>query len=141
MKNKWSLFILPHSEPLFSNFFLKESTINSFIPFVFFQNFFFTIFLGETHPLPNTSCIDNLCANVCVKLLQSCPTICNPIDYSLPGSSVHGISKQKYWSELPYPPPGVFLTQGSNPCFLSLLHWQVGFFITSATWEDTPISP
>ena len=24
------------------------------------------------------------------KLLQSCPTLCNPIDGSLPGSSVHG---------------------------------------------------
>ena len=28
---------------------------------------------------------------VCVKLLQSCPTLCNPMDCSLPGSSVHGI--------------------------------------------------
>ena len=25
------------------------------------------------------------------KLLQSCPTLCNPIDGLLPGSSVHGI--------------------------------------------------
>ena len=25
------------------------------------------------------------------KLLQSCPTLCDPIDGSLPGSSVHGI--------------------------------------------------
>ena len=25
------------------------------------------------------------------KLLQSCPTLCDPIDYSPPGSSVHGI--------------------------------------------------
>ena len=24
-------------------------------------------------------------------ITQSCPTLCNPIDYSLPGSSVHGI--------------------------------------------------
>ena len=28
---------------------------------------------------------------VCAKLLQSCPALCDPIDYSLPGSSVHGI--------------------------------------------------
>ena len=30
---------------------------------------------------------------VCVhaKLLQLCPTLCNPIEYSLPGSFVHGI--------------------------------------------------
>ena len=25
------------------------------------------------------------------KSLQSCPTLCDPMDYSLPGSSVHGI--------------------------------------------------
>ena len=25
------------------------------------------------------------------KSLQSCPTLCNPVDCSLPGSSVHGI--------------------------------------------------
>ena len=28
---------------------------------------------------------------VCAKLLQLCPTLCDPIDYSLPGSSVHQI--------------------------------------------------
>ena len=28
---------------------------------------------------------------LCAQLFQSCPTICNPMDYSLPGSSVHGI--------------------------------------------------
>ena len=27
----------------------------------------------------------------CAKLLQSCPTLCNPMDLSPPGSSVHGI--------------------------------------------------
>ena len=27
----------------------------------------------------------------CAKLLQSCPTLCDPMDYSPPGSSVHGI--------------------------------------------------
>ena len=25
-----------------------------------------------------------------VKLLSKCPTLCDPMDYSLPGSSVHG---------------------------------------------------
>ena len=32
-----------------------------------------------------------------------------------------GFPRQEYWSQLPFPPPGIFLTQGSNP---SLLHWQ-----------------
>ena len=61
------------------------------------------------------------------KLLQSCPTLCDPMDSSLPGPSVHGDSPVKntkvdchalFWR--------IFLTQGSDPCFLSLLHWQVG---------------
>ena len=30
-------------------------------------------------------------AAAAAKSLQSCPTLCNPIDGSLPGSSVHGI--------------------------------------------------
>ena len=28
---------------------------------------------------------------VCVLAIQSCPTLCNPVDVSLPGSSIHGI--------------------------------------------------
>ena len=36
---------------------------------------------------------------------QSCPTLCNPMNFSLPGSSVYGISCQEYWNGLPCPPP------------------------------------
>ena len=39
-------------------------------------------------------------------------------------------SRQEYWSELPFPPPGVFLTQGSN---LSL-HWQADSLLL-CHWE------
>ena len=31
---------------------------------------------------------------------------------------------------------GIFLTQGSNLHLLCFLHWWVGFFTTSATWEE-----
>ena len=37
---------------------------------------------------------------------QSCPTLCDPMDCSLFGSSVHGFSRQEYWSGLPFLPPG-----------------------------------
>ena len=30
----------------------------------------------------------------------------DPIEGSLPGSSVHGLSRQEYWSGLPFPSPG-----------------------------------
>ena len=39
-------------------------------------------------------------------IVWSCLTLCDPMDYSLPGCSVHGISRQEYWSGLPFPPPG-----------------------------------
>ena len=32
------------------------------------------------------------------EVAQSCPTLSDPMDCSLPGSSVHGIFRQEYWS-------------------------------------------
>ena len=63
------------------------------------------------------------------KSLQSCPTPCDAMDYSPPGSSVHGNSPGK--------DTGVgchallhgsfhFLTQGSNPHLFHFLHLQAG---------------
>ena len=52
------------------------------------------------------------------------PTLCNPMDCSLPGSSVHGISRQEYRSRLPFPSPGIFPIQGLNPHLLCFLYWQ-----------------
>ena len=37
---------------------------------------------------------------------QSCLTLCDPIDCSPPGSSVHGIFQARIWSGLPFPSPG-----------------------------------
>ena len=39
------------------------------------------------------------------EVAQSCPTLSDPMDCSLPGSSVHGISRQEYWSGVPLPSP------------------------------------
>ena len=57
------------------------------------------------------------------KLLQLCPTICDPVDYSPPGSSVHGKKTGMDYHALLQ---GIFPTQGSNLRLLSLLHWQTG---------------
>ena len=35
----------------------------------------------------------------------------------------------------------IFQTQGLKPLLLNVLHWQGGFFITSATWETSPVAP
>ena len=39
------------------------------------------------------------------EVAQSCPTLCDPMNYSLPSFSVHGFSRQQYWSGLPFPSP------------------------------------
>ena len=54
-----------------------------------------------------------MCAHV---RTQTCSTL-RPMDCSLPGSSVHGIPRQEYWSGLPFPSPGDLL----NP----RIRWQV----------------
>jgi len=44
-------------------------------------------------------------AAAAAKLLQSCPTLCHPIDGSPPGSLSLGFSRQEHWSGLPFPSP------------------------------------
>ena len=39
------------------------------------------------------------------EVAQSCPTLSDPMDCSLPGSSVQGFSRQEYWSGVPLPSP------------------------------------
>ena len=64
---------------------------------------------------------------VCVcSLAQSCSTLCDPTDCSLPGSSVHGISQARIleWVAISFS-RGIFPTQGWNP---HLPHWQADSF-------------
>ena len=49
----------------------------------------FIFFFSPNVDLFTCHLISSLC--VCANLLQSCPTLCNPLDCSPPGSSVHGI--------------------------------------------------
>ena len=44
-------------------------------------------------------------AAAAAKSLQSCPTLCDPIDGSPPGSPVPGILQAEHWSGLPFPSP------------------------------------
>ena len=39
------------------------------------------------------------------KSLQSCPTLCDPIDGSPPGFPIPGILQTRTWSGLPFPSP------------------------------------
>ena len=51
------------------------------------------------------------CAAAAAKSLQSCPTLSDPMDCSLPGSSVHGIFQARV------------LEWGYSKCSLDLLHY------------------
>ena len=54
------------------------------------------------------------------EVVQSCLTLCDPVDCSPPGSSIHGILQARIleWVAISFS-RGIFLTQGSNP---GLLH-------------------
>ena len=57
---------------------------------------------------------------------QLCLTLCDPIDGSPPGSPVHGISRQKYWSGVPLPSPILMLKLHKGlfpPLFCFLFFW------------------
>ena len=58
-----------------------------------------------------------VCVCVCVCLIvQSCPMLCNPMDYSPTGFSVHGDYSGKNTGMGCYALlQGIFPTQGSNP--------------------------
>ena len=84
---------------------------------------------------------------LCVsKSLQSCLTLCDPMDCSLPGSFVHGDSPGKNTGVCcHYLLQGIFPTQGLSQPLLCLLHWQAGslsltFFLDwcSSNSEDCP---
>ena len=47
----------------------------------------------------------NPAAAAATKSLQSCLTLCDPIDGSPPGFPVPGILQAKHWSGLPFPSP------------------------------------
>ena len=39
------------------------------------------------------------------EVAQLRPTLSDPMDCSLPGSSIHGLSRQEYWNGVPLPSP------------------------------------
>ena len=57
------------------------------------------------------------------------------MDYSPPGSSVHGILQARILEWLPFPPPGDLPNPGIESASLTSPTLAGGFFTTSATWE------
>ena len=65
------------------------------------------------------------------KLLQSCLTLCDPTDFSLPGSSVYMLLQARYWSGLPFPSPEDLLDPGIKPASPVAPASQSGRFLTT----------
>ena len=49
------------------------------------------------------------------EVAQSCLTLCDPMDGSLPDFYVHGIFQARYWSGLPFPSLGDLPNSGIEP--------------------------
>ena len=74
-----------------------------------------------------------------LKSLQSCPTLCDPMDCSSPGSSVHGILQPRIleWVAMPSSTGSSWSrdwTLDPESCLMSPV-LASGFFTTSMTWE------
>ena len=69
---------------------------------------------------------------------QSCPTLCDPMDCSPPGSYVHGFSRSEYWSGSPFPPPGDLPDPGIEPMSSMSPALGAGFFITEPPGHLAP---
>ena len=72
-----------------------------------------------------------------VKSLQSWPTLCDPMDCSLPGSSVHGISQARIleWVAMPASRGSSQPNSGIEPVSLTSPALAGRFFTTSTIWE------
>ena len=75
----------------------------------------------------------------CMKSPQSCLTLCNHIDWSPPGSSVHGILQARIleWVTIPYPRGASQPRDWTRTSYDSCVGRWV---ITRATWEAFPTS-
>ena len=69
-----------------------------------------------------SSCLTILHVCMHVKLFQSCLTLCNPMDCSPTGTSVHGFSRQEYRVGHFALRLGIFPTQGTNSGLLHCKH-------------------
>ena len=69
------------------------------------------------------------------KSLQSCPALCDPMDCSLPGSSVHEIFQARLLEWLPLTNPGDIPDLGIELTSLVSPALAGRFFTTCAPWE------
>ena len=69
--------------------------------------------------------------------LQSCPALCDPMDYSPPGPTVPGLLQAGILEWVAMPSPEDLPDPGIKPAFLMSPALAGGFFTTDATWEPS----
>ena len=83
-----------------------------------FENFDCRMFSGsdfnEKYKIFSKS-VSWLLLTLCVLVAQSCPTLCDPMDYSPPDSSVHGILQARILEWVAIPSPGDLPDPGIEP--------------------------
>ena len=79
------------------------------------------------------------------EVAQSCPTLCDPMDCSLPGSPSMRFSRQEYWSRLPFPSPEDLLLRPPViqilVCMMSYTSMRLSsflFILYSTSWKLFP---
>ena len=107
------VWTLPQTMQVIPSILCSPNTPSTFGPL--FLPLLFTLLTVLFCPLP---CV---CA-------QSGPTLRHSMNWSLLGSSVHGISRKDYWSGLPFPSPEDLPNPGSEP--MSPV-WQVDSLLLS----------
>ena len=127
--------------------FFKAKQIPTYFSFLLFIIFF--VFLGHlllyTHFKNHfiyfkdkVSSQENLqFVNCCCSCLvtKSFLTLCNPMDCRLAGFSLHRLSRQEYWNELPFPSPGGLPNPGTELASLAL----AGEFFTTESPREPSI--
>ena len=103
-------------------------SLSAFVKVIIINSATATVIFSFIPPQIPTVCLH-------AKSLQSCMTLCNPIDHSPPGSYVHGILLARILEWLPCPPPGNLPDRGIEPASLKSPALAGRLFTTSTTLE------
>ena len=124
--HRWKILFLTQ---LGQNHTFKEKLVFYVLVIYGIVSFWFSVFNGSVSKeikgfKPQESTQKQLRLPVCVLSRFSLRlTLCHPMDYSPPGSSVYGILQARMLEWVIIPLQGIFLTQGLNRVSC-LLHWQ-----------------
>ena len=90
-------------------------------------------------PLHPCQCLLPLCACGHAQPLQSCLTLCHPLDCSPPGSSIHGILQARILQWVAMPSSRGFSWPKGQTLRISYVSSTGKFFTPGATW-DAPLN-